>query len=178
MENRIYDEQLMGIERSEYLLIVLGKSYLKGNKPLRTFSRVSNRASLHFKVGLTGGAGRGTLFASVACPFTADVLLLTFPAGAFALLFVVGLLLDCDCASVDVTVVLETCRDPDDLRPLDEPENERWNVSIVYKNKEKPQIDHYLNSVNSDFHAMRCAVAAVQSVDFHFLDYRLEVVFL
>lgn len=29
MENRICDEQRMGIERNEYLLIVLGKSYLK-----------------------------------------------------------------------------------------------------------------------------------------------------
>lgn len=36
-------------------------------------------------------------------------------------MFVVALLLDCDCASVDDTVVLETCREPDDLRPFDEP---------------------------------------------------------
>lgn len=28
--------------------------------------------------------------------------------------------LDC-CASVDVTVVLDTCREPEDLRPLDDP---------------------------------------------------------
>lgn len=126
MENRIYDEQLMGIERNECPLIVLGKSYLKCNKMkyLNTFTQQSPAVwHLHFNVGLTGGAGKaaGTLFASVACPFTADVLLLTFPAGAFALLFNVGLLLDCDCASVDVTVVLDTCRDPDDLRPLDDP---------------------------------------------------------
>jgi hypothetical protein len=71
---------------------------------------------------LTGGAARaaGTLFASTVCPFTADDELLTFPGGAFTL-FDVGLLFDCDCASVDVTVVLETCREPDDLRPLDDP---------------------------------------------------------
>lgn len=37
------------------------------------------------------------------------------------------LLLDCDCASVEDTVVLETCREPDDLRPFDEPElGEFW----------------------------------------------------
>lgn len=77
---------------------------------------------LHFNVGLTGGAGRaaGTLFASTDCPFTADDELLAFPDGALLTLFV-GLLLDCDCASVDVTVVLDTCREPEDLRPLDEP---------------------------------------------------------
>lgn len=74
-------------------------------------------------MGLTGGAGRaaGTLFASTDCPFTADVVLLTFPGGALALLFSAELLFDCDCASVDVTVVLETCRDPDDRLPLDDP---------------------------------------------------------
>jgi hypothetical protein len=71
---------------------------------------------------LTGGAGRaaGTLFASTDCPFTADDGLLAFPDGALLTLFV-RLLFDCDCASVDVTVVLETCREPEDRRPLDEP---------------------------------------------------------
>ena len=82
-----------------------------------------SRRQLHFNVGLTGGAGRAEgmpLTSTDCCPFTADVVLLTFPAGAFALLFD-GLLFECDCASVDVTVVLETCRDPEDLLPLDDP---------------------------------------------------------
>jgi hypothetical protein len=83
------------------------------------------KAALHFNVGLTGGAGRaaGTLLASTVCPFTADVELLTFPGGTFTL-FDDGLLFDCDCASVDVTVVLETCLDPEDRRPLDDPVKE------------------------------------------------------
>ena len=74
---------------------------------------------------MTGGAGKvaGTLFASTDDPFTADVELLTFPGGTLTL-FVVVLLLDCDCASVDVTVVLDTCLEPDDLRPLDDPTQE------------------------------------------------------
>lgn len=77
-------------------------------------------------VGLTVGADRaGTLLASIDCPFTADVELLPFPGGALTLieegLLLLLLLVDCDCASVDVTVVLETCREPDDRRPLDDP---------------------------------------------------------
>lgn len=73
---------------------------------------------------MTGGGARaaGTLLASIDCPLTVDVELLTFPGGAFTLFDGLLLLLfDCDCASVDVTVVLETCREPDDLRPLDDP---------------------------------------------------------
>lgn len=88
--------------------------------------------NLHFSVGLTGGAGRvaGTLFASTDWPFTADGL--TLPGGALAL-FDAGLLFDCDCASVDVTVVLETCRDPDDRRPLDDPKiTENSNTFISW----------------------------------------------
>lgn len=82
----------------------------------------------HLSVGLTGGAGRdaGTLLTSVGCcPFVVDGALFTlFPGGKFTpLLFANGLLLDCDCASVDDTVVLETCREPDDLLPFDEPIN-------------------------------------------------------
>jgi hypothetical protein len=78
---------------------------------------------LHFKVGFTGGAGKaaGTLFASTDWPFTADVELFALPGGALALFDVRLLLFDSDCASVDVTVVLDTCREPDDLRPLDDP---------------------------------------------------------
>lgn len=77
---------------------------------------------MHFKVGLGAAAGLGPVFGTpltsgippgsrfplVGTPFP-------FPtAGAILLLF------DC-CASVDVTVVLDTCREPDDRRPLDEP---------------------------------------------------------
>lgn len=129
MENRIYDEQRMGIERSECLQVVLDKLYLRrGRKESLNNETPSRRhgvegKQLHFNVGLTGGAGRaaGTLFASTDCPFTADVVLLTFPGGALALLFSAELLFDWDCASVDVTVVLDTCRDPDDRLPLDDP---------------------------------------------------------
>jgi hypothetical protein len=76
-------------------------------------------------VGLTGGAGKdaGTLLASVdCCPFVVDGALFTLTGGKLTL-FEIGLLLDCDCASVKVddTVVLETCREPDDLLPFDEP---------------------------------------------------------
>lgn len=129
MENRIYDEQLMGTEQNEYLLIVPDKLYLK-TFAVNKSSRQWNSWRLHFNVGLTGGAVRaaGTLFASADCPFTADVELFTLPGGALTL-FDDGLLFDCDCASVDVTVVLETCREPDDLRPLDEPIDGR-NVSV------------------------------------------------
>jgi hypothetical protein len=115
----------------------------------------------HFNVGLTGGAARaaGTLFASADCPFTADVELLTFPGGAQTLFAVE--LFDCGCASVEVTVVLETCRDPDDLRPLDDPEKAITSELIMKANKSSD----YLNSVNFDCRAMKCAVAAVLSAD-------------
>lgn len=74
----------------------------------------------HFNVGLTGGAGAGTLLTSVGCgPVVAK------RAGVAP--FAVGLLLDCDCASVDDTVVLETCREPDDLLPFDEPIKSKIN---------------------------------------------------
>lgn len=35
----------------------------------------------------------------------------------------------CCCASDDVTVVLDTCRDPDDLRPL-EPVNSKKKTNV------------------------------------------------
>lgn len=78
---------------------------------------------VHFNVGLgaaglgpvlgtplTSGIPPGGRFPLVGTPFP-----FPFPmAGAILLLF------DC-CASVDVTVVLETCLEPEDRRPLDEP---------------------------------------------------------
>lgn len=135
MENRIYDEQLMGIERSECLLIVLDKSYLRVNERICHQCNKTKPIDLHFNVGLTGGAARaaGTLLASTDCPLTVDVELLTFPGGALTLFngLLLLLLFDCDCASVDVTVVLETCRDPDDLRPLDEPNVINYNYKLV-----------------------------------------------
>lgn len=126
---------------------------------------------LHFNVGLTGGAGRaaGWLFASTDCPFTADVVLLTLPGGALALLFSVELLFDWDCASVDVTVVLDTCREPDDRLPLDDPEErekERRQRSMTGGHKERSMVfanlgnDSHLSLANSGFHAMKCAAAA------------------
>lgn len=45
MENRIYDEQLMGTERSEYLLIVLDKSYLRH----KTDEKLINRTFMNEK---------------------------------------------------------------------------------------------------------------------------------
>lgn len=84
---------------------------------------------IHFKVGLTGVAF-GIRLASVGWPLTGGGLLGVFccccccccSCCCCCVLFDETLLLfDCDCASVDVTVVLETWRDPDDLLPLDEP---------------------------------------------------------
>lgn len=88
-------------------------------------------------MGLTGGAGRaaGTLFASTDCPFTADDELLAFPDGALLTLFV-RLLFDCDCASVDVTVVLDTCLEPEDLRPLDEPIKSKCFVFVSQSSRD------------------------------------------
>ena len=77
---------------------------------------------VHFNVGLgaavgfgpvlgtplTSGIPPGGRFPFVGTPFPFPI------AGAILLLF------DC-CASVDVTVVLDTCREPEDRRPLDEP---------------------------------------------------------
>lgn len=123
---------------------------------------------MHFNVGFTGGAGRaaGTLLASTDCPFTADVELLTLPGGT--LTFEDGLLLfDCDCASVDVTVVLDTCREPDDRLPLDDPTILlliHVITTLIYK--------IYLSSVNFDCREKKFVVAVDLSVDFHrFLDY-------
>lgn len=133
-------------------------------------SWMKSSGNLHFNVGLTGGADSvaGTLLASTDCPFTADVALLTLPGGALTL-FDVGLLFDCDCASVDVTVVLETCRDPDDLRPLDDP------MKILKVCWFKPlgsfSVWDYLNSVNSGCRVTTCEAAAAPSVGFHSADY-------
>lgn len=130
-------------------------------------------------MGLTGGAGRaaGTLFASTDCPFTADVVLLTFPGGALALLlFSAELLFDWDCASVDVTVVLDTCRDPDDRLPLDDPGVSRErSMTVGYKDGSSVAnlgSDSHLNLASSGFHATRCAAAAGPSADFRSSDCR------
>lgn len=129
----------------------------------------------HFNVGLTGGAVAGTLFASTNCPFTADVELLTFPGGALTL-FDVKLLFDCGCASVEVTVVLETCREPEDRRPLDDP----MNPIIFYRSLITETISSdYLNLVSFDcLETMFVVVVVAQSGDYHhFLDF-LVVMFL
>lgn len=172
----------MGTERSEYLLIVLDKSYLEIFKmTLNKDQKFLNEMSVdsHFNVGLTGGAARaaGTLFASTNCPFTADVELLTFPGGALTL-FDVKLLFDCGCASVEVTVVLETCREPDDRRPLDDPKEA---ITFFYRLLIRQTIStDYLNSVSFDcLETMFVVVVVVaQSGDYHrFLDF-LAVMFL
>lgn len=67
---------------------------------------------------MTGFVALGIKLASVGWPLTAGELL----DAVCCALFDETLLFDCDCASVDVTVVLDTCREPDDLLPLEEPE--------------------------------------------------------
>lgn len=69
--------------------------------------------SVHLRVGFGAGAG----------PVVPDVG--TMPSGGNGPLPIFTDRPDCwdCCASVDVTVVLETCRDPDDRRPLDDPAN-------------------------------------------------------
>jgi hypothetical protein len=70
-------------------------------------------------VGLTDVAfGIALLLASVGWPFPVDDEVLAVDCTP---LFDVTLLVLLDCASVDVTVVLETWREPEDLLPLDEP---------------------------------------------------------
>lgn len=60
------------------------------------------------------GAPRGPSVTGVVLPF---------PFGPFPLGVEAPPELDC-AASVDVTVVLDTCREPDDRRPLEEPARE------------------------------------------------------
>ncbi len=88
----------------------------------------SNRSwhNVHFNVGFGAGVGPAAPVAG------------TMPSGGgpFPILTAIPGW-DC-CASVDVTVVLDTCREPDERRPLDEPGNEcvqLWfsDLSYVWK---------------------------------------------
>ena len=96
---------------------------------------------VHFSVGLGAAAGFGPTFGT---PLTSGIppggklpfvgTPLPLPIGGAILLLL--LLFDC-CASVEVTVVLETCRDPDDLLPLDEP------AMIIKPFRNKSTTSHY-----------------------------------
>lgn len=81
---------------------------------------------MHLSVGFGAGAGFGPPFALLGTPF-ASCGPLTCPlpdGGAAPLPFVAAV--DC-CASVDVTVVLDTaCLEPLDLLPLEDPGNSNF----------------------------------------------------
>lgn len=124
----------------------------------------------HFKVGLTGVAF-GIKLASVGWPFTAGELLLVVVC---CVLFDEILLFDCDCASVDVTVVLETCRDPDDLLPLEEPKTMIF-LNMILKYLAKKSLMLVYLSLASFGCLVKMSEAAADLEDFDYGDFLAEV---
>lgn len=82
-----------------------------------------------------------------------------FPLGPLPFGVVAPPELDC-WASVDVTVVLDTCREPDDRRPLDEPVTEWENMSCglnICDGLKKQRLSNRMRNRNHAIYEKSCS---------------------